>query len=266
MSNKTILTKETYAKVKSWEQKYPDSYVDLKNSKIDSSWKNLFDELYNDERFENLVQKTLSESLESGKSDIHPAPEYVFNAFKLTSLDDLKVVIIGQDPYFSYEDNVHQAMGLSFSVPYGVSVPSSLKNIYSNLVKNGHINDVPNHGNLELWAKQGCLMLNTSLTVLDGDKNKNCHQNIWKWFTDKVIRYISNKKENIIFVLWGGNAIEKMTLIDLDKHEVLTSSHPSGLSCGKPFKSHSAFNATDHFGDANNILKKWDKKEIVWDV
>lgn len=254
MSNKTILTKETYAKVKSWEQKYPDSNVDLKNSKIDSSWKNLFDELYNDERFENLVQKTLSESLESGKSDIHPAPEYVFNAFKLTSLDDLKVVIIGQDPYFSYEDNVHQAMGLSFSVPKGCLLPPSLKNIYKEL----NLED-NSHGDLTKWVKNNqFLMLNASLSVFEGKSNS--HREIWKEYTDKLIKDLSNKLHKIIFILLGNEAQSKIKMIDINKHIIINSIHPSPLSAYRGFFDSGIFDKLD------DAYEKLYIKKINWGI
>ncbi len=157
-------------------------------------------------------------------------------------------------------------MGLSFSVPIDFEIPSSLVNIYSNLVKYNHIKEKPKSGNLENWAKQGCLLLNSSLTVLDGSDNKNCHKSIWKWFTDSIIKYISNNKEHVVFVLWGSEALEKLNLIDLDKHDAVISSHPSGLSANKKLKTYSAFNDVDHFGTINNMLEKWNMKTINWNV
>ena len=130
--------------------------------------------------------------------------------------------------------------------------------IYKNLLKYGHIEKIPEHGCLDYWAYQGCLMLNTSLTVIDGEKN--CHSNEWKWFTDKIIEEISNKLNNIVFVLWGGEAYKKIELIDLDKHHVIISSHPSGLSANKEFKSYPAFVNQDHFGIINSYLKD----KIIW--
>lgn len=266
-----MLTKSSYSKKSSWEKQFPDKKVSFANIPFHKSWDKLFDKLINNKRFENRTEEGLTEELEeNGNIIIHPMPEFVFNAFNLTSLKKLKVVVIGQDPYFDHEDYkkriVPQAMGLSFSVPIGVKIPSSLRNIYSNLVKYKHIESIPGHGNLESWAEQGCLMLNTSLTVKDGSLNKNCHQFLWSWFTDEVIDYISTNKDNVIFVLWGSHALNKKDLIDVKKHKVIVSSHPSGLSVGKPLKEYPAFNARDHFGEINETLEEWGRKKIDWSI
>ena len=256
----TFLSQKTLSSYDSWNKKFPKSEVDFKTLQYHSSLKKMFKNLFNDERIKR-TQSGLSDAIKVSDNVImYPPPDLLFNAFSLTSLDKTKVVFLGQDPYFDTD----QAMGLSFSVPHDKDIPSSLKNIYKNLENNGHLKFKPKHGNLEFWALQGCLMLNTSLTVLHGDANKNCHQNIWRWFTDKIIKYISDTKDKVIFVLWGGNALEKINLIDLDKHEVIISSHPSGLSASKPLKSHPAFNEYDHFGKINAMLKKWEMSEIVW--
>jgi uracil-DNA glycosylase len=268
-----MLSKSSYSKVPTWKEKFADNKVSLSllDKDFHKSWKELFEKLSNDKRFQNRVERELSEELKDDEKLImHPPPDYVFNAFKLTTFKKLKVVIIGQDPYFDHEThenrNVSQAMGLSFSVPFGIKVPSSLRNIYANLKKYGHIQNIPEHGNLESWAEQGCLLLNTSLTVKDGTINKNCHQFIWGWFTDEIISYISDNKEHVIFVLWGSHALGKKDLIDTNKHEVIVSSHPSGLSVGKPMKEYPAFNANDHFGKINEKLKEWDRNEIDWNL
>lgn len=263
----TNLSIEEYSKYKTWKQFYPDNKVNLKKIKYDESYEEMFQILFKDKRLENL-ENALSKDLKDDDTDIHPAPELVFNAFLLTPLHNIKVFAIGQDPYFDHETfdgiNVHQAMGLSYSVPYGMKTPSSLENIYKNQLKFGHIKNIPTNGNLEFWAIQGCLLLNSALTVKDGKENKNCHQNNWRWFTDTVIRYISDKCENIVFVLWGSDALAKLNLIDVDKHEVIISSHPSGLSCAKPLGSHKPFNEVDHFGKINQFLIKNKKSEIIW--
>lgn len=211
-----MLSKSSYSKAQTWKEKFSDNKVSLSPNMEDfhKSWWDLFEKLNNDKRFKNRIEKELSDELRDGENLImHPQPDYVFNAFKLTSFKKLKVVIIGQDPYFDHEihadKKVSQAMGLSFSVPIGIKVPSSLRNIYANLKKYEHIENIPEHGNLEYWAKQGCLLLNTALTVKDGSINKNCHQFIWSWFTDEIISYISENKKHVIFVLWGSNALEK---------------------------------------------------------
>ena len=257
----------SYSNYESWGEKFADNGVILSDIEVLKSWKPLFDKLFKDKRFKK-IEKDLSEELEDEAVKIFPYPDLVFNAFDLTSFKKLKVVFIGQDPYFDcmeYKNTcVPQAMGLSFSVPHGIKVPSSLKNIYANLKKFKHIEEMPDHGNLESWAKQGCLMLNSSLTVKEGTKSKNCHQGLWRWFTDEIISYISENKDNVIFVLWGADAFKKASLIDLDKHCILVSSHPSGLSVNKPMKEHPAFNSYDHFGKINEKLAEWQLKEIDW--
>ena len=131
---------------------------------------------------------------------MYPLPDLLFNAFHLTDLHKLSVVLIGQDPYFNCDEelNCPEAMGLSFSIPIGIKIPSSLQNIFKNLLKFGHIDEIPKHGNLESLALQGCLMLNSSLSVLGGSEYKNCHQYVWKWFTDEIIKYISNRTKNVV--------------------------------------------------------------------
>ena len=178
------------------------------------------------------------------------------------------MVLIGQDPYISKEIHnnkiVSQAMGLSFSVPIGVKIPPSLVNIFNNLLKFKHILEYPKHGNLQAWAQQGCLLLNSSLTVKEGDSNS--HANIWVEFTNKIINYISDNKENICFVLWGRNAADKSPLINGDKHNIIISSHPSPFSCGKTMGSYKAFNDVDHFGLINKYLEENKKDKIIWKI
>ena len=203
-----------------------------------------------------------------GKIKIYPYPNLLFNAFILTPLSNVKVVILGQDPYHCNEIHhdkiIPQAMGLSFSVPKGMKIPSSLQNIYKNLLKYKHIEIKPNHGNLSFWAYQGCLMLNTSLTVQHSYPNS--HSKYWLPFTDKIIKYISNKLNNIVFVLWGNPALNKLNLIDQNKHKIIISSHPSGLSYNKKLKNYDSFENTDHFGEINKYLKEKNKKQIIWQV
>lgn len=264
------LNNEKYSKYKTWGEFYPNKVVNLKKLNYHRSWADLFDKLFADERFKNLEAKLSSELEDDSDVIIHPAPELVFNSFFLTPLDKVSVVFIGQDPYFSHSKLggriVHQAMGLSFSVPHGTEVPSSLQNVYRNMVKYNVIKKKPTHGNLEFWALQGCLMLNSALTVKDGPDNKNCHQNNWRWFTNAVIKYISDNKKGVVFVLWGKDAYDKMSLIDLDEHEVIASSHPSGLSCNKTMGKEPAFDDLDHFNKINEYVKKAGKEPIVWQL
>lgn len=253
---------DDYKKYKTWGQFFPDKKVKLNKIPYDRSWCPIMEKLLNDPRCANIEAKLSSELEEDIDVMIYPPPELLFNSLLLTKFDKLSVVIFGQDPYFSIE----QGMGLSFSVPHGKDVPVSLDNVYKNQLKFNRIKKKPTHGNLEFWALQGCLMLNSSLTVKDGSDNKNCHQNNWRWFTNALVKYISDNKDNVVFVLWGKDAYDKMPLIDLDKHEVTASSHPSGLSCSKNMGNEPAFNDCDHFGKINNYLKKSNKTEIVWQL
>lgn len=259
----SLLTKTVAEKYKTWLEKFPDGKVDLRSLRVNSCWSEIFGQLYADKRFTNLIEKTLNTCIDQ---QLYPRPDLLFNAFNMIELNKVKVVILGQDPYFGSEDDVPQAMGLSFSVPYGFDIPSSLKSIYANLEANGHWMETPKHGNLEFWAYQGCLMLNTSLTVLDGTANKNCHKDIWKWATNNIILYLSTKLDKLVFVLWGADALDKLCLIDVDKHEVIISSHPSGLSAHKGLRQYPAFDEVDHFGDINKYLKKFGKEPIIWQV
>jgi uracil-DNA glycosylase len=242
----------------SWSEKYPDGNVVLEPD-INSSWLTLFSQLTSDPRFLG-IEARLSELVKKG-TKIYPYPDLVFSAFKFCTLNNLKVVIVGQDPYFKAENGIPQAMGLSFSVPIGITIPSSLYNIYKNLIKFEHLTAMPEHGNLEFLAYQGCLFLNTSLTVSDGEKNS--HAQVWKWFTDEIIRLISSETKNMIFVLWGAPALEKIKLIDMSKHEAIISSHPSGLSFDRPLKEHPPFRDKDHFTEINKLLEKYGKHPLI---
>lgn len=161
---------------------------------------------------------------------IYPPEALVFNAFKLTPFAQMKVVVIGQDPYHG----PNQAHGLSFSVPAGVAIPPSLRNIYKELALEYSDFQTPNHGCLESWAQQGVLLLNTALTVVANEANSHRHLG-WEQFTDQVIRAISANAEGIVFLLWGSHAIKKSQLIDKTKHHILTAPHPSPLSAHRGF-------------------------------
>lgn len=185
---------------------------------------------------------------------IYPAQQNIFNAIKLTSFENLKVVIIGQDPYH----NPQQAHGLSFSVPQGIEPPPSLKNIFKELKSDCGI-EPANHGCLEKWAKQGVLLLNAVLTV---EENKpGSHANIgWQTFTDTIITKINNHPDTIIYLLWGSYAQKKRDLIDTKKHIILTAPHPSPLS------AHRGFLGCKHFSMTNTQLTKLGKTPIDWSI
>lgn len=185
--------------------------------------------------------------------NIYPKKTEVFNAFKLTNFENVKVVILGQDPYHG----PNQAHGLSFSVNYGIKIPPSLANIYKEL-KSDIDFAIPSHGNLTSWANQGVLLLNATLTVRAGEPGS--HQKTgWETFTDAVIKLISDKKENCVFLLWGNFAKSKINLIDLDKHLVLTAAHPSPLAGG-------AFFGCRHFSKTNEYLKSKNIGPIDWAI
>lgn len=255
--------------VKSWEDKFPSFNVDLNTLPISESYKKFYEsQIFKDNIV--LINKYLSYCLNfsNGKVKIYPYPDLVFNALNATPLDKIKIVILGQDPYHDCECHgeveVPQAMGLSFSVPKGMKIPSSLKNIYKNLQKFKHIKNIPTHGNLSFWAYQGCLMLNTILTVQKGCPDG--HKGKWSKLTDELIEFISTNTTNVVFLLWGKNAYEKYNLIDNKKHKIIVSSHPSGLSCNTKFKSFNCFNDEDHFGKANEYLRKHNKSEVLFEI
>jgi len=260
---KGLLNLKNYPYLK-WGQ-YFKNIVKLDQLPLNRDWYQIFkDEFKKD--YVNRIEKYFARCLNKtdGKIEIFPYPELVFNAFNATFLDDLKVVIVGQDPYPKFATGeVPQAMGLSFSVPVDVTVPSSLQNIYKNLEKFGHLIEKPKHGNLISWSYQGCLMLNTALTVQKGIKNS--HKKFWTPFTKFLIKYLSKNFDNLVFVLWGGPAVDNLLEhIDKKRHKVTISSHPSGFSYMKPLRDYPPFIETDHFGKINKYLIKHNKKPIIW--
>ncbi|MEC4048712.1 uracil-DNA glycosylase [Flavobacterium sp. SUN046] len=183
----------------------------------------------------------------------YPKGDAIFAAFDYCPFDDVKVVIIGQDPYHG----AGQANGLCFSVNEGIAIPPSLINIFKEIEKDLLI-PYPNSGNLERWAKQGVLLLNATLTVRESEAGS--HQNKgWETFTDAVIQHVSDQKENIIFLLWGGFAKKKGAKIDQNKHCILTSGHPSPLSANRGL-----WFGNKHFSQTNAFLKSKDQNEINW--
>jgi uracil-DNA glycosylase len=253
-----------------WSSYFPDNDVNLLKLIYLPSWKHIFQESNFISKLE-YAQRKLSNIIKK-KPDIKifPPPALVFNAFNVLPLNRIKVVIIGQDPYHNEVEckgiDIPEAMGLSFSVPYGLKIPSSLNNIFKNMLVNGRILMKPLHGNLITWACQGVLMLNASLTV---QKNcQNSHTEYWQPFTDEIIKLVSSRLTNVVFVLWGAFALKKLSLIDTTRHEVIISSHPSGLSYDKPLKgakiTHAPFSKVDHFGLINRYLERNKKKPIIF--
>jgi len=218
---------------------------------IEASWEEILKDEFQQPYFIALKEFLIQEKK---KHLIYPKGEHIFNAFNFTPFGTVKVVIIGQDPYHG----PGQAHGLSFSVPNGIKLPPSLKNIFKELVSDVSI-DVPKNGNLSSWTKQGVLLLNTTLTVRV--KQAGSHQKSgWETFTDAVIRNISTQKEGIIFLLWGLFAQNKSAFIDQSKHHILTAPHPS------PFSAYRGFFGCKHFSKTNTLLKKQNQQPINWQV
>lgn len=184
---------------------------------------------------------------------VFPEKQNIFKAFFLTKLDNLKVVILGQDPYHGFG----QAQGLAFSTPANIKNPPSMQNILKEIQSDLGKKSICEDGDLTPWAKQGVLLLNTILTVEEA-KPKFHHNLGWEVFTDNIIKYISDNCEDTIFILWGSPAISKTKLIDRKKHHILTAPHPSPLS------SYRGFFGCKHFSQTNNILKSLNKEAIIW--
>jgi len=216
---------------------------------IDKSWNNFLKEEFEKEYFQKLLSFVKEEYL---SKTIFPPASKIFAAFDYCKLDDLNVVILGQDPYHG----AGQANGLCFSVEDGVKNPPSLKNIFKEIDAEYGCG-IPESGDLSRWAKQGVLMLNATLTV-EEKKPGSHHKQGWETFTDSVIKLISDKKENVVFVLWGAYAQQKAEFIDSEKHLILSSAHPS------PFSAYRGFFGNNHFKLINEHLNKLGKEEIVW--
>jgi len=184
---------------------------------------------------------------------IFPPKDKIFNALECSPILGTKLVIIGQDPYHKEG----QAMGLSFSVPEGVAIPPSLQNIYKEL--RNDIDDfvIPKHGNLEKWAKQGVLLLNSTLTVREASPMS--HAKYWKDFSEILLKYLSDKTENLVFLLWGDHSRSKKKFIDCKKHYILECVHPSPLSANR-----GGWFGNKHFSKCNALLKEMGKTEIDW--
>ena len=219
--------------------------------KIEQSWKQVLQREFDEPYFAELVRFLHGEKA-AGKI-IYPPGSMIFKAFNLTPLDQVKVVILGQDPYHG----AGQAMGLSFSVPDGIPAPPSLKNIFKEIESELGVR-MSGRPNLESWATQGVLLLNSVLTV-EASKPAS-HSNIgWQRFTDAVIRCISDNCDGIIFLLWGNYAKSKRELIDSSRHYVLEAAHPSPLARG-------AFFGCGHFSETNRILTREGKTPINWQI
>jgi len=200
--------------------------------------------------------KALDTYLKSKKNlNIYPPKDSWFKALEYSSFDQTKVIILGQDPY--HGDG--QAEGLSFSVPKGIVIPPSLRNIFKELQSDDVSFSKPEHGNLVSWANQGVLLLNSVLTVEQNSPASHANKG-WENFTDKVIQILSSNKTNLVFILWGAYANKKSELIDSSKHLILSAPHPS------PFSAYKGFFGSRHFSKTNNYLESTNQVAIDWSI
>lgn len=224
--------------------------INLDDVRIESGWKEALREEFLSEYFAKIKENLLAAK---AREIVYPPGNLIFNAFNLTPFERVRAVILGQDPYHG----AHQAMGLSFSVPHGVRIPPSLVNIYKEIKSDLGISE-PASGDLSYWAKQGVLLLNASLSV--GANRANSHSGFgWQIFTDAVIKILSARRQNLVFMLWGNFAKAKSALIDAQRHLILTAAHPSPLAGG-------AFFGCKHFSRCNKYLRAHGMGEIDWDL
>ncbi|EAL3921912.1 uracil-DNA glycosylase [Campylobacter upsaliensis] len=225
--------------------------IKLDKIKINADWLEFLEEEFKKPYFLDIKRQYI-ETLKAGKN-IYPPANLTFNAFNLTPLNSLKIVLLGQDPYHKQ----NQAMGLSFSVPKGVPIPPSLRNIFKELNADLGVK-IPQNGDLSAWARQGVLLLNAIFSV---EENKPLSHSLWGWqeFSDNIIKKLSLKKEGLIFILWGKFAQSKKSLIDTRKHFILEAAHPSPLA-------RQGFLGCRHFSKSNALLEKLGKEPIKWDL
>lgn len=217
-----------------------------------NDWDDILSDVVNTKEFYNIMVRAKKEYQ---NKIVFPPKEHIFEALKLTPYSNVKVVIVGQDPYHG----VGEAHGLSFSVKQGVRVPPSLQNIYKELEADMGIIEPRDRGDLTKWAKQGVLLLNSVLTV---EKDKpGSHRDIgWEFFTDNIIKKINEKESPVVYILWGAFARSKKYLITNPKHLIIESTHPS------PFSAHNGFFGSKPFSKTNNFLKENNIKPIDWQL
>lgn len=226
----------------------PILHINGTDVSLDASWEEHLRSEIRKPYFTKLVEKL---NIEYENEVCYPSKERIFNAFNLCPFNKVKVVILGQDPYYRKE----QAMGLSFSVPEGIKLPPSLRKIYKEIEEDLCYSMPESSGNLTRWAEQGVLLLNTTLTVRAGAANS--HKNLgWQEFTDAVIKALSEHHEHIVFMLWGNNAKKKKNLIDINRHCIIESYHPAAMPRYK-FTKH-------QFTCCNAYLKQQGLEEIDW--
>lgn len=218
--------------------------------RIEPTWKKVLENEFDKKYFKDITEFV---KIEYKKSTVYPPASFIFKAFELTPFDKVKVIILGQDPYHG----PNQANGLAFSVNDETKLPPSLVNIYKEIENDMGQKTINKNGNLDNWAKQGVLLLNATLTVRASQAGS--HQNKgWEEFTDSVIKLLSDKKENLVFILWGNYAQKKGQIIDENKHLVIKSAHPSPLS------AYNGFFGSKPFSQTNSYLIFSNQKPIVW--
>ena len=224
----------------------------MRNIYLEESWKAFLISEFEKDYMQSLSQFLREQKLH--KKIIYPPGNKIFNAFQLTKFEKLKVVILGQDPYHG----IGQAHGLSFSVEQGIKPPPSLNNIFKELESDLGLKR-PDHGNLEKWAQQGVLLLNSILTVEKGSPGSHTKRG-WEIFTDEVLNTITSLRKNTVFILWGQKAQDKCHFIDSTENLVIKSSHPS------PYSAHGGFLGSKPFSRTNNYLKDHGYDPIDWDL
>jgi uracil-DNA glycosylase len=218
---------------------------------IEESWREILQDQFNSSYFKSIKEFLVEEKQ---KYTVYPPGSLIFNAFNLTPFPAVRVVILGQDPYHG----AGQAHGLCFSVPRGITAPPSLINIFKEINVDLGI-PLPNHGNLEKWARQGVLLLNATLTVRANQAGSHQRKG-WENFTDAVISQLSKQRVGLIFLLWGKFAQDKESLIDTQKHYILKAAHPS------PYSAYNGFFGCRHFSKTNEILRRHGLPEIDWQI
>lgn len=279
--NRCIFVQVDNYHFKDWQDYFSEGKgVNLLELVTNTTWFDFFYHLQKTPHFDTLQQELSRVVKYHPRHRIVPPAELVFNAFNLTSLNRIKIVIVGQDPYPTVKRiggvDVAHATGLSFSVPSGLPCAESLKNIFASMIRHGHLRHCPNSGCLSFWALQGCFMINAALTTIAG--KRNAHHKMWSDFTKDLIYYINHHCQNLVFIVWGSEANSVCQDIDPVRHLVITSSHPSPMSHNSPLRgngyggfkkekvSYPSFNSVDHFGLANNYLLANGKSRIFWDV
>jgi uracil-DNA glycosylase len=246
-----------------WKQFFDDEQVNLRDLIINSEWDEFFNNVEHEDYFHELQDDLTTAVQRESIKPIYPLPQRVFYPMNILDPKAIKVIIIGQDPYFNLDPNTNepQAMGLAFSVPCGSKIPPSLLNIYKNMVKFNHLKCMPKTGNLKPWLKQGVFLFNACLTVEAGHAGSHC--DLWSAFMEDLIEYIVDVNPDVVMALWGKNALAIKSILGNDYNYTI-SSHPSPLSNTKSLGKYPPFADTDHFSEINDRLQEQGLQPIDW--